>query len=129
MISGHAFLRGYCGAEDVVAAYTSAMHACSHCGKPDATKRCSRCGSKRYCSKTCQAAAWSHHKRDCTAGSGGVRSYVPPKSCHGGVVPPELAAPIPYSSPLETNRVFRPWAAHEEFVVSWGGMGVVVASA
>eukprot|EP00928_Gymnodinium_smaydae_P050325 TRINITY_DN33895_c0_g1_i1.p1 TRINITY_DN33895_c0_g1~~TRINITY_DN33895_c0_g1_i1.p1 ORF type:complete len:237 (+),score=35.19 TRINITY_DN33895_c0_g1_i1:92-802(+) len=38
---------------------------CSHCGQPDATKRCSACKGACYCSVECQRKAWPDHKRTC----------------------------------------------------------------
>ena len=40
---------------------------CDACGKPGASKRCSRCNDAFYCSKTCQIAHWKNgHKGECT---------------------------------------------------------------
>jgi hypothetical protein len=44
-------------------------HPCAHCQKPDATKRCTRCGFAHYCSKECQQAHWPAHKALCKAGA------------------------------------------------------------
>jgi hypothetical protein len=45
---------------------TTKALACSQCGKPDATKVCSRCKAARYCSKECQVRHWGEgHKLAC----------------------------------------------------------------
>lgn len=43
-------------------------HLCAQCQKPNATKRCTRCGLAHYCSKECQQAHWGAHKDPCKAG-------------------------------------------------------------
>jgi hypothetical protein len=46
--------------------YTNYMKRdCSHCQAPEAVQHCSRCKYYRYCSRECQAAAWSTHKVEC----------------------------------------------------------------
>lgn len=40
------------------------MATCDACGEPS-TLRCSRCKSARYCSRTCQVAAFKEHKKVC----------------------------------------------------------------
>lgn len=50
-------------------ALTTSLELCDFCGKESSAKdlkRCSRCRSQRYCSPSCQKAAWTAgHKRDC----------------------------------------------------------------
>ena len=43
-------------------------HLCAQCHKPNATKRCTRCGLAHYCGKECQQAHWGTHKDPCKAG-------------------------------------------------------------
>jgi hypothetical protein len=41
---------------------------CSHCAKKFGVKQCAACNSTskiRYCSKTCQIAAWPTHRKSC----------------------------------------------------------------
>lgn len=40
-------------------------HTCAHCGKGGATSKCSRCKVVRFCSRSCQVAAWPAHKKVC----------------------------------------------------------------
>jgi len=40
-----------------------AAEDCKKCGAPGSTKKCSRCKSVSYCSKQCQRADWTRHKR------------------------------------------------------------------
>ena len=39
--------------------------SCSCCDATGVLFSCSRCKTKRYCSKTCQSADWSKHKASC----------------------------------------------------------------
>ncbi|RDB18243.1 hypothetical protein Hypma_000453 [Hypsizygus marmoreus] len=52
---------------------------CAHCATQDAALRCSRCKSRVYCAKECQAADWPAHKRLCAPpsenGSGATRVW------------------------------------------------------
>jgi tetratricopeptide (TPR) repeat protein len=38
---------------------------CNICGNPDTTSVCSRCHVQSYCSRECQKAGWSEHKKTC----------------------------------------------------------------
>ena len=38
---------------------------CAMCGKTGDLRKCEGCKSVRYCSKECQVAHWSEHKREC----------------------------------------------------------------
>ena len=42
-----------------------ACDVCDACGRRNVTKRCSRCGVKRYCDVECQRRAWKEHKKEC----------------------------------------------------------------
>jgi tetratricopeptide (TPR) repeat protein len=42
---------------------------CSRCGNPDTTSVCSGCHVQSYCSRECQKADWSEHKKTCEAPS------------------------------------------------------------
>ena len=43
-------------------------HPCAHCGRADATKRCTRCTLAHYCGRECQQSHWGAHKAQCKAG-------------------------------------------------------------
>jgi hypothetical protein len=38
---------------------------CDHCGKETDLNKCGGCGTKYYCGKDCQKAAWKGHKESC----------------------------------------------------------------
>lgn len=38
---------------------------CAQCGKPGASKRCSRCQTEAYCGRECQVKHWKKHKAAC----------------------------------------------------------------
>ena len=40
-------------------------HSCAHCCKVGATKRCSKCKSKRFCDNVCFRKGWLVHKKTC----------------------------------------------------------------
>lgn len=123
LTSGHAFLRGYFGEGSEPgapcpgrAAFNARVLSCSRCGKPAATKKCSRCGCARYCGKECQAAAWPSHKGGCVA-SGAPPPAPPSLPVCGEGVPPALASPVPFEA--GADAVMRPWSVSEAHKV-WG---------
>src|SRR5947209_12879810 len=51
---------------------TTDEHVCRRCRKhqselPNPLKRCAKCQSVNYCSRACQQAHWSNHKKACRA--------------------------------------------------------------
>lgn len=41
------------------------MYSCALCQKVEASQRCSKCQSVRYCDAQCQKAHWKDHKSEC----------------------------------------------------------------
>jgi hypothetical protein len=61
---------------------------CTHCGNSGggvSLKRCSRCRSVQYCSKTCQSDDWIEHKLECAQACERAQAFASRQELSGAV--------------------------------------------
>lgn len=101
----------------VAPALQPANFVCSHCGGADAPYACGRCRSVRFCSLSCQRAAWRQgHKVECSAAAALVAAdAAPSRSSRAGQVSninatgPLQLRPVSNSTSLGASGPEVPW--------------------